>query len=220
MKKILLTLLVTILFASFGSSNAQAASTFESSLPCINYKELYSLSIDETYTYDEVLADMLHCGVLSKNDIQKFKETHISTIRANSSDEIRYSKFTMDPYTFKTKVFGSEYKLTPIFYCGLLYINGGYEPSKIVSLEGGHIYTGAGLACIFGGSVFYKLEAGNSFYYGVFGDVYETGTTTTKAGVKIGIGESTTATFEFSYSSNFLKNVDFDGRYLSAGLDP
>lgn len=66
---VFLTLLVTILFASFGSSNAQAASTFESSLPCINYKELYSLSIDETYTYDEVLADMLHCGVLSKNDI-------------------------------------------------------------------------------------------------------------------------------------------------------
>lgn len=220
MKKRLITTIMALLLAFGSSSQVQAAQPTKSLLPYVNYEDLAHLSIEETYSYEEVLADMQNSGILSENDILRFKISHFNTMSASYTETIRYSKFTMDPYVFWDDFYIFNYELAPVFYCGLLYINGSYEPSKIVSLEGGHIYTGGGSKCIFGGTMFYRLEAGNSFYYGVSGDVYKSGTTTVKVGAKVAVGESSTTNIEVTYSDNLIKNVDFDGRYLSAGLNP
>lgn len=225
MKKFFFTITLALLLSISTNSKAQASTeatiNTNLSLPCKNFDELENLPIEETYTYEEIIADMLNNGI-HKDEISKFKSNHTKTVRAYYTEEIRYSKFTMDSYAFSKFEKGHFiiYRLTPVFYGGLLYRNGHYEPVKLVSLEGGHVKTSDGASCVFGGSMFYALEAGNRFYYGVYGDVYRTGTITISAGARIGIGESSFLTISFSYCNDYLTNVDFEGRYESAGLEP
>ena len=98
----------------------------------------------------------------------------------------------MGSYTF-THIF-KKYELTPIFYIGLYYTSD-LNPDKITSIAEPYIRTAGGSKCIFNGNIFYHLESGNSFYYGVNGNVHKT--------TKISI-----------------KNIDFDGRYYSSSLNP
>jgi hypothetical protein len=220
MKKFVLTTLFA-LFILFGFNETAYASESNGVIPCVYYKDLMNLRIEDTYSYEEVLIDMQRNNLISQEDIDSFKANHLDMERVDTTETIRYSKFTMDSYKFTDEYNEyKEYVLTPIFYVGLLYRNDSPSPQKIVSLESPYIYTGAGEDCKFDGSIFYRLETGNSFYYGVNGDVYKTGNVSMTAGIKVGIGESANAYFEVTFSNNFLENVSFDGRYKSAGLDP
>lgn len=225
MKKVLLTTLLILLFVFNKDVIVKAAKMdniqANASMSSVSFDDLANLPIDETYSYEEVLLDMQNSGIFVLEDINQFKENHLKTIRASGTEEIRYSKFTMDAYTFiHGTIFLRRYELTPVFYGGLLYINGHPSPDKLVSLEGGHIKTSDGDNCVFGGSMFYTLEAGNRFYYGVYGNVYKSGSLTISAGAKVGVGESSFVSMSVSYTNDFIKNVDFDGRYQSAGLSP
>ena len=67
----------------------------------------------------------------------------------------------------------------------------------------------------FSGNVYVNLENGSKIHYIVNGAFYDEGTTTTKAGLVIGIGESTSVGFEISYSSNLFRYYygELDLRY-------
>jgi len=93
----------------------------------------------------------------------------------------------MDSYTFTNSF--RKYELTPIFYIGLFY-NSDLELDKIISIAEPYIRTLGKTECIFKGNIFYKLESGNSFYYGVNGNVHKK-------------------------NDVFIKNISFDGRYYS-----
>ncbi len=225
--KKLLAFLVAVVLIFTIPGTAMAATTGESlpltmgksSLPVYSYEEIATFPRDKAYTYEEILADMQRSGS-SQEEIGNFVASHME-IQAKATSEILYSQFRMDTYSILHQTlfgFWHIHTLQPIFVVGLEYINNSYSPNRIVSLENAHIYTGDGDPCIFGGSIFYRLEAGNRFYYNVYGDTYETGTTTYSAGLKVGLGEGSTATFGVTYSNNYIANIDFDGRYISAGL--
>lgn len=188
--------------------------------------ELSKVKYDETYSYKDVLLDKYMLGLISESEYNhKINNLNNTYNMAASRSYVRYMKFTMDSYSFRaTSDFSTNtYVLTPIFYVGLDYGNDSSmtgQPDSIVALESPHIYTGDGANCVFGGKIFYRLQSGRSFYYGVYGDVYKTANVSISGGIKIGIGDSATASFNISSSSNFLKNVDFDGNYYSAALNP
>ncbi|MGF7142186.1 hypothetical protein HNQ56_000596 [Anaerotaenia torta] len=228
--KKLLAFLVAVVLIFTIPGTAMAATTGESlpitmgksSLAVYSYEELATFPKDKAYTYEEILADMQRSGS-SQEEISNFVASHTENqAKVASTVEIRYGQFRMDTYTVvHTTMLGlvlHVHTFQPMFVVGLEYINNSYSPNRIVSLENAHIYTGDGDPCIFGGSIFYRLEAGNRFYYNVYGDTYETGTTTYSAGLKVGLGEGSTATFGVTYSNNYIANIDFDGRYISAGL--
>jgi hypothetical protein len=102
----------------------------------------------------------------------------------------------------------------------LIYNNNSVSPYKIASINAPFIYTGGGADCKFAGNIFYRLEAGNRFFMGINGDVYSAGSITTKLGVKVGVGESSSASYEITSSKDFLKNVAWDCNYYSSGMQP
>jgi len=161
----------------------------------LKYEQLATLPIEQTYTYEEVLRDMESNGLATKKRIDEFKAQHDTNtntklISTTSTGTVKYAKFAMDSYTF-TRIF-KKYELTPIFYVGLYYTPD-LELDKIISIAEPYIRTSGGAKCLFDGSIFYRLESGRSFYYGVNGDVYKK-------------------------TNNFIKNIDFDGRYYSPSL--
>lgn len=125
---------------------------------------------DETYSYKDVLLDKYMIGLISESEYNhKINNLNNTYNMAASRSYVRYMKFTMDSYTFKT--YGTftytTYSLTPIFYVGLDYVNDSSmsgQPDSIVSLDSPHVYTGDGANCVFGGKIFYRLQSGRSFY--------------------------------------------------------
>lgn len=158
---------------------------------------------------------------ISKEDINSFKARH-SEISVRATEEVRYSTFYCENYTFEdgSIFFPKKYILEPRIYIGLVYRNGFNAPVYIVSLDAPYIYTGSGDKCIFADNIFYRLEAGNRFFIGVHGDVYKPRTTTTASGVKVRIGESSSISFEISISDDYIKNVGWDYHFYSPELEP
>lgn len=194
MKKLIISLIVLIFAISLG-----VLTTFYNSLrktegmEFLKYEQLATLPIKQTYDYEDVLKDMQINGLATEERIANFKaqhDTNTKLISPTSTGTVKYAKFAMDSYTF-TRIF-KKYELTPIFYIGLYYTSD-LEPNKIISIAKPYIRTLGGAKCVFDGSIFYRLESGRSFYYGVNGDVYKK-------------------------TNNFIKNIDFDGRYYSPSL--
>lgn len=213
-KRIISLLLILMLFGTGATVNAEEKNE---PMKCVDINELTNLPYEETYSYQEVLRDMQLNNLISKEQINEFVASS-SKMSALASEEIRYTTFYMDSYTFSHGF--STYVLQPRIYVGLLYVNGTSSPSKIVSLDAPFIFTGAGNNCKFVGNIFYRLEAGNRFFIGTNGDVYETATVVSKGGIQVKLGGSATVNFEASNSNNYLRNVAFDVRYYSAGLQP
>lgn len=219
MKKLFLSLLATLLL--FGTTSTANAEENYVPMRGVDANELANLPYEETYSYEEVLADMENNNLISKEEVNAFKARQ-SKILLRSYEEVRYTTFYCDSYTFKA---GSDYNaktyvLEPRIYVGLIYVNNGDSPYQIASLDAPFIYTGGGTECKFAGNIFYRLEAGNRFFMGINGDVYKTATITTKLGVKVGIGDSSNISFEISYANDYLKNVAWDYKYYSAGMTP
>ena len=159
-----------------------------------SYEELATLPLEKTYGYEDILKDMKLDGLGTEERIANFKVQHdanTSLIIPNSTATVRYGKFAMDSYEFTNSL--TKYKLTPILYIGLYYTSN-ESPNKIASIDQSFLNTSGGSNCEFTGKIFYRLESGNSFYYGINGDVYKT-------------------------ASIFIRNIDFDGRYYSASLN-
>lgn len=217
MKK-LVTLMMAVLLcfsftvSAFGATTAQEPST--GTIYSIN--DLEKVRHQDGLTYEEMIADKeVNQIALSKKDHFGYSQL-IEGLTATSG--VRYYKFTMDDYSFTKLV--TKYVLTPTFYVGLYFSDVTSSPDRIVSLDDAHVSTSKGANCVFAGNVFYRLETGRQYYYGVYGNVYGTATITVSGGGAVQIGKSATANFAASYSNNFLKNVDFDGNYYSAGLNP
>lgn len=205
MKRYILVLLAIEILLGIMTSIYEASDMFtvqKEGMKAMGFEELATLSIDQTYDYEDVLEDQYINGLISKEEITELKSQHsINNYHTHSHGSVRYAKFTMDDYIIPGTVL--KYVLTPIFYVGLYYTEDS-APDTIVSLDEPYIQTSKGVNCIFAGNIFYRIESGNSLYYGVYGDVYRTSTLT-----KIGL----------PVSDIFIKNVDFDGRYYSPALN-
>ena len=164
---------------------------------------------------------MEYNNLISKEDINAFKANY-SKMSIQRKQEIRYATFYMDSYSFKDPyIIGAKtYVLEPRIYVGLVYVNDSYSPSYIDNIDAPFIYTGGGADCKFAGNIVYKLEAGNRFFMGINGDVYKTASISTKVGAKVGIGKESSISYEVTSSSDYLKNVAWDSRYYSAGMNP
>ena len=162
----------------------------------LKHEQLATLPINQTYDYEHVIKDMALNGLATEERIANLKAQHdenTKLISPTSTGKVRYAKLGMDAYTFTHNL--KKYKLTPIIYIGLYYTSE-LEPDKIISIAEPYISTSGGAKCVFNGNIFYKLENGHSFYYGVAGDVFKT-----------------------NNSKKFIKNINFDGRYYSSSFD-
>lgn len=213
MKKRIMALLLVLMI--FGTGATVHAEEKHEPMKCVDINELAGLPYEETYSYQEVLRDM-QLNNISKDQINEFVANN-SKMSALQTEEIRYSTFYMDTYSFRSDF---SYVLQPRIYVGLLYRNGSYSPSKIVSLDSPFMFTGAGNDCDFVGTIFYRLEAGNRFFMGINGDVYKTANVTTSGGVQIKIGGAATISFAATSSNNYLRNIAYNTSYYSAGLEP
>lgn len=157
------------------------------------YEQLATLPIEEAYDYEEILKDMEINDLATTEMVANFKAQHETNklTSTNSTGTVRYAKLAMNSHTF-TKGF-NKYELTPIFYVGLNYISD-TQPDKIISIAKPYISTTGAEKCVFDGNIFYKLENGHSFYYGISGAIYKK-------------------------TKTFVKNIDFDGRYFSDSLN-
>lgn len=216
MRKILI-LFLTIFIANIvriDSVQAKEIQSFErqsNGLIWHDISELGSISKEDTYTYDEMLNHLINNGYSYKEAKGLMGERKKSS---RASTEIRYSLFRLKTYSY------GSYKLQPRFNVGLEYTKGIAAPNRIVSLQAAHIYTGDGAKCVFAGTIFYKLEAGNSFYYNFYGDIYKRGNINWSIGATVGVEETGSVSATISNGDDFYKNVSEAGRYTSAGLRP
>lgn len=176
--------------------------------------ELVTLPYDETYSYDEMYYLLSNEGY-SDDEINKILRTTDVTTRSNPDVEIRYARVNMDEHVFE-----EDYILEARFNVGLEYRGNNYMPSRIVSVGGARVYTGAGADCVFTGDVFYRLINGQSFYNNFYGDIYKQGVINWELGLQIGIGEFFSVNASISNSSGFIENVDVGDTYYSAALNP
>ena len=211
MKKIIIALSALLLVVMFFGTNANSVGEKYVPLKYVDINELSTLPYEDTYTFQEVLTDMQHNNLISKEKINQFKADN-SQPSSQSNQDIRYAICYMEAYTFnKDKFLGSNtYELQPRIYLGLLYDDSTFAPAKIVSLDSPFIFTKTGVTCIFIGDIFYKLESGNRIFVGIHGDVYKTAKEVKKSS---SISYSTRA-------KDYLKNIAFDRNYYSAELKP
>lgn len=215
------------------------ALTLSSSLTSVNasskyryrpIKDLASLKYVDSLSYDEMLAHLISSDY-SPEEILEFqnsynqvagKEYAQSTLQTSSTfsgTEIRFSLFSMTTYSYKYGLW-STCKVQARFSVGLEYDRGASSPNRIVSIAGQHAYTGAGDLCVFSGTIFYQLEAGNRFYYSLFGNLHKKGEVNRNVGVSIGVGSFASVSGSISNGGEFIRNISESETYLSLGLEP
>lgn len=221
-KVFLLTCMCFTLLSGFTPINQVKASNKYEYLPI---EQLSTIKYEDTLSYEEMLAYMNNNSSTSTK-IAEFQENHQSLLESQITggstrasitpmgSQIRYSLFYMTTYTY------SSCNAQARFSVGLLWYDGDQSPDKIVSLAGEHVYTGGGINCIFSGSIFYQLEAGNRFYYSMYGNLYENGNVNWTAGGSIGIGGSATLNASISNGNGFLANISEAETYYSSGMNP
>lgn len=196
MKKFITSIVVIIFLIFLGVMTFTKNSPRKTEgMEALKYEHLEALSIEETYDYEEILKDMEINDLATTEMVANFKtqhETNVKLTSINSTGTIRYAKLAMNSHRF-TKGF-NKYELTPIIYVGLNYTSD-TQPNKIISIAEPYISTLGASKCVFNGSIFYKLENGHSFFYGVNGYVYKA-----------------------KNSKSHFKNINFDGRYYSDAL--
>lgn len=215
MKKSIPIFLTFVILLGFGLSGYAVfePDPHKAGMKLITYEELATVPIDQTYNYEDILEDKYINGIITKEEMAELKSQHSNgNYHVSSNGIVRYVKLKMDDYRFNNGL--TRYVLTPIFYVGLYYTSDS-EPDRIISLDEPHVQTLKGAKCIFTGNIFYRLESGNSFYYGVYGDVYKTRAFSSSAEVGSGLFK-----VKVTYSDEFIKNIDFDGRYYSPALEP
>lgn len=195
MKKFITSIVVIIFLIFLGVMTFTKNSPRKTEgMEALKYEQLATLPIEEAYDYEEILKDMESNDLATTEMVADFKtqhETNTKVTSTNSTGTVRYAKLAMNSHTF-TKGF-NKYELTPIFYVGLNYISD-TQPDKIISIAKPYISTTGAAKCVFDGNIFYKLENGHSFYYGISGAIYKK-------------------------TKTFVKNIDFDGRYFSDSLN-
>ena len=195
MKKSITSILVIIFLIFLGVITFSKNSPSKTEgMEAIKYEHLEALPIEETYDYEEILKDMEINYLATTEMVDNFKtqhETNVKLTSINSTGTIRYAKLAMNSHTFNKSF--RKYVLTPIFYVGLYYTSD-TQPDKIISIAEPYMSTLGATKCVFDGNIFYKLENGHSFYYGISGAIYKKNKT-------------------------FVKNIDFDGRYFSDSLN-
>lgn len=212
MKKIIIALLASlVVLIFFGTYASNSVKEKYVPIKCVDINELSTLPYEDTYTFQEVVTDMQHNNLISKEKINQFRANNSQT-STQSNQEIRYAIFHMETYTFnKDKFLGSNtYVLQPRIYLGLLYNDSTSTPAKIVSLDSPFIFTKTGDKCIFIGDIFNKLESGNRFFIGINGDAYKTSKE---------VKERSSNSYSIR-SKDYLRNVAFDVKYYSAELQP
>ncbi|MPM76660.1 hypothetical protein SDC9_123659 [bioreactor metagenome] len=194
MKKFITSIVVIIFLILLGVMTFSKNSPRKiEGMEALKYEQLANLPIEEAYDYEEILKDMESNELATTEMVANFKtqhETNTKLTSTNSTGTVRYAKLAMNSHTF-TKGF-SKYELTPIFYVGLYYTSD-TQPDKIISIAEPYMSTLGATKCVFDGNIFYKLENGHSFYYGISGAIYKK-------------------------TKTFVKNIDFDGRYFSDSL--
>lgn len=195
MKKFITSIVVIIFLIFLGVMTFTKNSPKKTEgMEALKYEQLATLPIEEAYDYEEILKDMEINDLATTEMVADFKtqhETNTKLTSTNSTGTVRYAKLAMNSHTF-TKGF-NKYELTPIFYVGLNYISD-TQPDRIISIAKPYISTLGAEKCVFDGNIFYKLENGHSFYYGISGAIYKK-------------------------TKTFVKNIDFDGRYFSDSLN-
>lgn len=209
-------LIVTLSFPVLAQDTYPSTnSSVQDNLVWHDISELETLPYDQTFSYDEMASLLLSHGFSMYDATQMIGEKQPVTY---GNTEVRYSLMRMN--TFEYKEWFSTYKLQARFTVGLEYVKGAYSPTKLVSLQGSHVYTGDGSKCVFSGTIEYKLVSGNSFYYNFYGDIYKKGTVNWSVGTTVGIGENSSITATISNGDGFVKNVSETETYKSSGLEP
>lgn len=207
---------------------------YESSKDKFDYRsinELEFINYEDTMSYEEML-DFMKKSAYSESEISEFKYQNLklsSNLRKDgnfnvslgvlSSTEVRYSLFYMNTYSY-THGFMQLCKVQARFSVGLEYDVGASSPNRIVSLKGEHVYTGGGTKCMFSGTIFYQLEAGNRFYYSMYGNLYTGGSVNWSAGGAIGVGGNATLNATISNGTGFIRNISEAETYESSGMEP
>lgn len=175
--------------------------------------EIATMPYSETYSYEELKQSLLYHGYSPTETAQIIGEKPATTRAAGA---IRYNLMYLNTYNY------GGYKLQARFTAGLYYEDGNPvgQPDKIVSLEGAHIYTGSGSKCVFNGTIFYRLEAGNRFYYNFYGDIYKAGQMQWNTSISVGIKQAASVSASFSNGDGFVKNVSESETYRNSTLKP
>lgn len=176
--------------------------------------DLDTLSIDQTYTYEEMVEYLSNEGYSKKEIIEEFG---LSENNLERGTDVHYTLVKMKVFQYKAGLF-STYDLQVRFTVGLQYSGTNVSPDKMVSLGGAHIYTGYGELCKFAGEIYYKLVAGNEIYYSFYGDIFESGTVNWSVSAKIGIGEDASVEGNISNGNGHKYNVSESETSISAGL--
>lgn len=195
-----LFILLIILYIFTNQRNIKSSSLIEA----IPANDLDLQTMEQAYTYEEILEDMKNNELASEELINSFKESHKLNLEVDTI--VLYSKIALEPYKFKKGLF--KYNLQPEFVVGLEYSDESAYPIKMVSVASPYLYTGNGRKCVFKGDIFYKLEAGNSLYCSVSGLVY-----------KDNVEENSLDILNIINRGSHIKDVSFEGRYYSAGMD-
>lgn len=179
--------LIVLLLLLPNSTFTQKVNT---SIKPIPIKELDTLPIEKTYSYEEILVHVEN-GDYEIKDIEEFKKNHEENLKLQSLQEnrstIRYSIFVMDGIKFKDKYYRT-YHIQPQVIVGLLY-SGSSSPYKIVSLGDSHVYTENGSPATFDGNVTCKLISGREIYTLMQGRAYKDRKVNLPREAKISIGE-------------------------------
>lgn len=229
LKKITLMFLIAIcLFILPGSTSGKLISK---SNDFISFNQIEELDYEDAKTYEEMLTFM-YINLYSPEDILSFKNQHAYLVAKLNRDsilnvdketlsgvEIRYSTFYMKTFSYNHG-FLQVCKVQARFSAGLEYDVGATSPNKIVSLKGEHVYTGDGQKCMFSGNIFYQLEAGNRFYYSMYGNLYTGGSVNWSVAGTIGIGGSATLSGTISNGTGFIRNISESETYISSGMQP
>lgn len=193
--------------------------------------ELENINYEDTMSYEEML-DFMKGNTYTDTEINDFQNQN-KKLNSNlvnngelnvyvgvlSGTEIRYSLFYMTTYSY-SHGFMQVCKVQARFSAGLEYDIGASSPNRIVSLKGEHVYTGGGQKCMFSGTIFYELEAGNRFYYSMYGNLYTGGSVNWSAGGSVGVGGNATLNATISNGTGFIRNISEAETYESSGMEP
>lgn len=200
--------------------NSTFAQNISNSIESISIKKLDTLSIEQTYSYEEILSAMRNNGCKNQ-DIKDFKKTHQNNLNLKKTqgknETVRYSVFSMDGVEF-TGSYHRKYRLQPEILAGLLY-SGSPTPDRIVSLESPYVYTGNGSPSSFQGRMVYKLISGREFFTLIQGTAYKAGSMNVEGGIKVKLGENSEAYIKVSNGDGFLKDISHQETYYSPVLD-
>lgn len=216
MKKnlVLILLLVSLCLTTFrGQTLAKGGNDWEAKvISSDKVKESGKIKEYKDYSYKEILEDMLALDLISKEvfDLKLSAYDKNDLVAGNS---VNYRKIRGESYTVKSDYGG--YVLTPCFYIGVKregeFLNN-MKQATIVSVERPYLEIESDGEYRLQGSIFYKLEGGDSIYYGVNGDLRQDRVLKSGSFWDIVIGRLINLYYGIIHVDLYIKNFQFDGR--------